>query len=128
MRLCATRSRCSLDRWAGGYWASSPRQSPAATAIANSYWVPRVAERLAIARMGRRGDGIADTPAGPAYVPFTLPGEVATTEPIAGQAERRQLVEVEQLSPDRVDPISPYFGSCGGCALQHWALTKQQGW
>jgi 23S rRNA (uracil1939-C5)-methyltransferase len=78
--------------------------------------------------MGHRGDGIADAPTGPIYVPFTLPGEVVTAEPVAGHPERRQLAEVEQPSPDRVAPISPYFGTCGGCALQHWALPKQQEW
>ena len=38
-------------------------------------------ERLTIARLGRRGDGIADTPDGPVYVPFALPGETVEVEP-----------------------------------------------
>jgi len=37
-----------------------------------------VTEQLTIARLGHRGDGIADTPAGPAYVPYVLPGETVT--------------------------------------------------
>jgi hypothetical protein len=28
-------------------------------------------ERLSIARLGSRGDGVADTPAGALYVPYT---------------------------------------------------------
>ena len=55
-------------------------------------------EHLTISRLGQRGDGIADTPAGAVYVPYTLPGEtvevadsgVVTTwswndRPLAGQ-------------------------------------------
>jgi len=87
-----------------------------------------MSERLAIDRIAHRGDGVADTPQGPVYVPYTLPGETVTVEPSPGHPDRRQLVEVDQASPDRVAPISPFFGSCGGCALQHWVLPKQQEW
>jgi 23S rRNA (uracil1939-C5)-methyltransferase len=87
-----------------------------------------VAERLTITRLGHRGDGIADSPQGPAYVPYTLPGESVTVEAVPDHPDRRQLLQVDQPSPDRVAPISPFFGTCGGCALQHWALEKQQEW
>jgi 23S rRNA (uracil1939-C5)-methyltransferase len=87
-----------------------------------------VTERLTIDRIAHRGDGVADTPAGAVYVPYALPGETVTVEPSPGHPDRRELVHVDQPSPDRVAPISPFFGSCGGCALQHWALPKQQEW
>jgi 23S rRNA (uracil1939-C5)-methyltransferase len=87
-----------------------------------------MSERLVISRLGHRGDGVADTRTGPVFVSYTLPGETVTTEPVAGQPDRRQLVAVEAASPDRITPISPFFGTCGGCALQHWALPKQQDW
>jgi 23S rRNA (uracil1939-C5)-methyltransferase len=70
---------------------------------------------------------VADTPGGAVYVPYTLPGETVTVE-VAAQPDRRQLLHIETASPDRVTPVSPYFGTCGGCALQHWALPKQQEW
>ena len=38
---------------------------------------PRVTEQITIARLGNRGDGMADMPDGPVYVPYTLPGETA---------------------------------------------------
>jgi 23S rRNA (uracil1939-C5)-methyltransferase len=85
-------------------------------------------ERLAITRIGHRGDGIADTPDGPVYAPYTLPGETVTAEAVPGHPDRRHLLEVETASPDRVPPICPYFGICGGCAFQHWALPRQQAW
>ncbi|MBV9349084.1 MAG: class I SAM-dependent RNA methyltransferase [Pseudolabrys sp.] len=85
-------------------------------------------EQLTITRLGNRGDGFADTPQGTVYVPYTLPGEVVAAEPVAGHPDRAQLVSVEKPSPERVTPISPHFGVCGGCALQHWALAPQLAW
>jgi 23S rRNA (uracil1939-C5)-methyltransferase len=87
-----------------------------------------VAERLTIAKVGHRGDGVSETADGVVYVPYTLADETVAVEAVAGQPDRRQLVSIEQASPDRVAPISPFFGACGGCALQHWALPKQQDW
>ncbi len=85
-------------------------------------------EQLAITRLAHRGDGVADTPEGAVFVPYTLPGETVTANPEPGHPDRRQLVAVEQPSPERITPISPFFGTCGGCALQHWALPPQQAW
>jgi len=72
--------------------------------------------------MGGEGDGLA---AGPAFVPFTLPGERVLA---TGQGERRELVEVLAPSPERVEPPCPHFGTCGGCALQHWAHAPYLAW
>jgi 23S rRNA (uracil1939-C5)-methyltransferase len=87
-----------------------------------------MAERLIIARLGHRGDGIADTPGGPVYVPATLPGETVEVGPWPGHPDRRQLIDVETASTERIDPICPHFGLCGGCALQHWTTTRYREW
>ncbi|MGA7486489.1 MAG: methyltransferase domain-containing protein [Xanthobacteraceae bacterium] len=85
-------------------------------------------ERLVIARLGSRGDGIADTPAGAVYVPYTLPGETAEVEQWRGHPDRRHLVAVDSASPDRIAAICPHFGVCGGCALQHLAMARYRSW
>jgi len=85
-------------------------------------------ERLVIARLGSRGDGIADTAAGTLYVPYALPGETAAVEPWPGHADRRHLIKVDAASPDRIAPICPHFGICGGCALQHLATARYRDW
>ena len=72
--------------------------------------------------MGGEGDGLA---AGPAFVPFTLTGERVTAK---GSGERRELVQVLEASPERIDPLCPHFGVCGGCALQHWAHAPYFAW
>ncbi|BBF93758.1 class I SAM-dependent RNA methyltransferase [Blastochloris tepida] len=77
-------------------------------------------ETFTIASLGHRGDGCAETAAGPLYVPFTLPGEVVEVSPVPGK-DRAELVAVLQPSADRVAPPCPHFGVCGGCALQHVA-------
>ena len=85
-------------------------------------------ERLTIAKLGRRGDGIAETPPGPVYVPYTLPGEVVTVENWPGHPDRRRLAHVELASSERIAPICPHFGTCGGCAMQHWEAARYRAW
>ena len=80
-----------------------------------------MSERLAISHVGHRGDGVA----GDRFVPLTLPGEVVEIE---GEAERVLPSRIIGASPDRVVPPCPHFGTCGGCALQHWASAPYLAW
>lgn len=75
-----------------------------------------------IEAVGAQGDGVA---AGPLYVPFTLPGERVRA---AFAGERGELLEVLEPSVDRIAPVSPQYGLCGGCALQHWAREPYLDW
>lgn len=77
---------------------------------------------LTIDRLGQHGDGIAERHGVPVYVPLTLPGE---TVEATLDADRGALQAVLAASPDRAEPFCPYFGTCGGCALQHLALPAQ---
>ena len=85
-------------------------------------------ERLVIAQVGHRGDGVVDACGGPVFVPYALPGETVTVEPVTGHPDRRQLLRVEVASADRVTPICPHFGVCGGCAIQHWRTEHYRTW
>jgi 23S rRNA (uracil1939-C5)-methyltransferase len=85
-------------------------------------------EQLKIARIGHRGDGIADTNTGPVYVPYALPGETVTVERAAGHPDRRHLLRVEEASRERAAPVCKHFGICGGCAMQHWSLAEYLLW
>ncbi|MGH6760448.1 MAG: class I SAM-dependent RNA methyltransferase [Phyllobacterium sp.] len=80
---------------------------------------------VTIERMGAGGDGVAMTPDGPAYVPFTLPGEVVN---IAQEKHRATLMAVLERSTERVEPACSHFEECGGCALQHWQSAAYQAW
>jgi 23S rRNA (uracil1939-C5)-methyltransferase len=82
-------------------------------------------ETLTIARVGGQGDGIAETAVGPIFAPLTLPGET-----VRGVVREGRLEEVQILtpSPDRIAPVSPQYGDCGGCSLQHWAADPYLDW
>jgi 23S rRNA (uracil1939-C5)-methyltransferase len=87
-----------------------------------------VIEHLTIAHLGKRGDGIAETPDGPVYVPYALPGETVEVEDWPGHPDRRRLLRVEIASSGRIAPICPHFGVCGGCAVQHWRWEDYCAW
>lgn len=75
-----------------------------------------------IAKVGAQGDGVT---AEGLFVPLTLPGERARVRADAGRGE---LIELLTSSPDRIAPVSPHYGDCGGCALQHWAAEPYLAW
>jgi 23S rRNA (uracil1939-C5)-methyltransferase len=87
-----------------------------------------VTEQLTIARLGHRGDGVAETPSGPVFVPYVLPGETVTVEAVPGHPDRRHLLHVDRPSHERIAPICKHFGVCGGCAMQHWSLAEYHQW
>lgn len=78
--------------------------------------------------MGHLGDGIVDTPDGPLYIPYALPNEIVEVEPDPRHPDRRNLLHVEATSQDRVAPICQHFGTCGGCAVQHWRDDRYRVW
>ena len=80
---------------------------------------------LKIARVAGQGDGVAETPAGPVFAPLTLPGETVRGEVVDGRMEAAEILEA---SPDRIAPVSPQYGDCGGCSLQHWASGPYLDW
>ncbi|QYC11722.1 class I SAM-dependent RNA methyltransferase [Brevundimonas nasdae] len=82
-------------------------------------------EILSIDRVGGQGDGVANTPNGPVFVPLTLPGETVRAVVTDGRAEQ---IEIVTVSADRIAPVSPQYGDCGGCSLQHWAAEPYLGW
>lgn len=73
---------------------------------------------LEILGLGHRGDGLADLDGRAVFVAGALPGERVAAE-LSG--ERGRLVDVLLPSPDRIEPVCPHYGACGGCVLQHLA-------
>ena len=79
-------------------------------------------ERLTISHVGAQGDGVAP---GPVFVPLTLAGEVVEAEVRDGRAGDVSLLTP---SPERQEAPCPHFGTCGGCALQHWLSEPYLAW
>jgi 23S rRNA (uracil1939-C5)-methyltransferase len=72
--------------------------------------------RLTVARLGHLGDGIADGPSGPVFVPRCLPGEEVEGD-LAG--DRLDNLRILTPVPDRVKPPCTHAKTCGGCLMQH---------
>ena len=78
--------------------------------------------------VARRHDGYV------IFVKEALSGEEITAEIVKAKGRHAEaiLVEVHQASHDRTTPPCPYYGTCGGCAMQHvrypaqLALKRQQ--
>ena len=77
---------------------------------------------LSIDHIGGQGDGVAE---GGEFVPLTLPGERVR---VRMDGKRGEVVEILDASPDRIAPVSPQYGDCGGCSLQHWAAKPYLDW
>ncbi len=97
-------------------------------AIVSSSWGHAVVDVLTIDHIGHRGDGVVLVDGQPVYVPYALPGERIEVERVANHPDRRHLVRVDAPSADRIEPICPHFGVCGGCAIQHWREDNYRAW
>lgn len=82
-------------------------------------------ETLTIARLGQRGDGVAEAQDGQVFVPYALPGE---TVRVVRDGERGQIVEIVAPVASRVSAICPLFSRCGGCAAQHMEERLYRAW
>ncbi|ADG10108.1 class I SAM-dependent RNA methyltransferase [Caulobacter segnis] len=82
---------------------------------------------LTIDAVGAQGDGLSRNAEGKgaAFVPLTLPGERVLANM---EGARGEVAEILAPSPDRVTPPCRHFGTCGGCALQHWAAEPYLAW
>ncbi|CAN5555659.1 23S rRNA (uracil(1939)-C(5))-methyltransferase RlmD [soil metagenome] len=74
------------------------------------------------------GKGIAKTDEGfVIFVEGLLPGDngIAKIHKKKSNYAEAKLIKLEVASPYRVDPLCPYFGTCGGCKRQDLQYEKQ---
>jgi tRNA/tmRNA/rRNA uracil-C5-methylase (TrmA/RlmC/RlmD family) len=64
------------------------------------------------------------------FVAHALPGERVRARVFrnASNHSEADLVEVLRPSPDRVEPVCPLFGECGGCQYQNLSYPAQLEW
>lgn len=86
-----------------------------------------------VERIGDHGDGIAETPRGRLYIPFTVPGDRVRARPLRpkGDGFAAECVALLAQGPGRQEPPCAHFGRCGGCSLQHltddaYAIWKRE--
>jgi len=76
---------------------------------------------LTLEKMAHGGEALGYHDGKAIFVGYAIPGErvvVEITEEKKSWA-RGRLVDVLEPSPERVSPLCPYFGRCGGCQWQH---------
>lgn len=73
-----------------------------------------------VERLGTQGDGIANGPDGPVFIPCALPGEAWT---VRGD----EFIRFSD-SPDRTEAPCRHFGTCGGCVAQHLGERLYADW
>ena len=82
---------------------------------------------LVMEKIADRGKCLAYHNGQVVFVPHTLAGERVKVQVLKRRrkfAEAR-LLSVLESSPNRTTPRCRYFGSCGGCTLQHVAYSQQ---
>lgn len=84
---------------------------------------------VTVQRLAHDGRGVARSASGKTlFIDGALPGErlevaVHRSRKRFDEAHVRELLET---SPERVDPPCPHYAQCGGCDLQHLAVSAQR--
>ncbi|MHA3774222.1 class I SAM-dependent RNA methyltransferase [Verrucomicrobiota bacterium sgz303538] len=83
--------------------------------------------QLTISDVAFGGKGVARHEGKVYFVPFTAPGDVVTVRVVREKKNfaEAEVVSIDTPAADRVEPLCPYFGRCGGCAYQHLAYSRQ---
>jgi 23S rRNA (uracil1939-C5)-methyltransferase len=73
------------------------------------------------------GEGILRHEGLVVFIPFTAPGDLITCRIISKKKSfaRAELIEILKPSPQRTTPRCSYYGTCGGCQLQHLTYEAQ---
>jgi 23S rRNA (uracil1939-C5)-methyltransferase len=84
-------------------------------------------QTLNVESLDQEGRGVARRDGKAIFIEGALPGEIVTANPYRKKPafEVATLGAVLKSSPSRTIPRCPYFGRCGGCALQHLDVRAQ---
>jgi 23S rRNA (uracil1939-C5)-methyltransferase len=87
---------------------------------------------LSCRHLDEQGAGVGEAGGFQVHVAGALPGETVTAavEHVSPHGDRAwaRLLVVQTPSPERVPPVCPGYGRCGGCPLQHLAYPAQVRW
>jgi len=80
-----------------------------------------------IERVVPGGAGLAHADGKTIFVSLTAPGDHlrARVESIKGKVAFASIVEIVAAGAERVEPLCPYFGRCGGCDFQQLSYEAQ---
>lgn len=83
--------------------------------------------RLWIEKLVHRGLGLGRVDGKVWLVPLTAPGDLVEVRPVSEKGRHTEGVveRVLEPGPDRIEPLCPFYGRCGGCHLQHITYSAQ---
>lgn len=83
--------------------------------------------RAMVQALTHDGNGLARVDGKAVFIAGALPGETVLFRYTRrrSQYDEGAVLEVDEPSPDRVEPGCAHFGYCGGCSLQHLAGPAQ---
>ena len=83
--------------------------------------------KLKIEKLVYGGRGLGRLNGRAVFVPFTAPGDIVLVEEKSRKSgySEAEVVKILERSRERVEPLCPYFGKCGGCDWQHVKYEKQ---
>ncbi len=84
-------------------------------------------ESAVVQDMTPDGQGVVSVAGKRVFVDGAISGETVTWRRLRVRRnyDEAELLAVDQPSPDRVVPRCRYFGTCGGCSLQHLSAAGQ---
>lgn len=82
---------------------------------------------ISVTDLGIHGEGIGRVGVFTVFVPGALPGETVSVRIAVVKKSYAvgRLVEIVTPSPDRVTPVCPAYGQCGGCQISHLSYEGQ---
>lgn len=82
---------------------------------------------LTIKRMGINGEGIGFYKRQTIFVNNAIPGEIVEVKitEVKDKYAYGEITKIKTKSTDRIDPLCPHYGKCGGCQLQHLSYDRQ---
>jgi len=119
----------ALSNWSGDRTFAVPMPRPPAKFRPGPFEYHQEIE-VAVDSLSNLGAGVARVDGWVVFIPFALPGERVRARVFRNHASYSEadLVEVLVPSADRVDPVCPLFGQCGGCQYQHFHIDAQLRW
>ncbi|WP_026569250.1 23S rRNA (uracil(1939)-C(5))-methyltransferase RlmD [Sediminibacillus sp. JSM 1682029] len=82
---------------------------------------------LSFQDLTHEGAGVGKVEGYPLFVPYALPGETAKVKVVKVNKNFGfgKLLDIKEVSPERVEPPCDVYVQCGGCQLQHMSYALQ---
>lgn len=83
--------------------------------------------KIEIIDLSSNGEGIGRKEGMVVFVPESMPGDtvLAKITDVKKNFARGKVINIETSSPNRIDPLCPYSGECGGCDYQYIGYDAQ---